>query len=44
MIFFIDPFSVVILEDRAVKAERVNGNIFGGFLQVRGHYASEGMG
>lgn len=36
MILFIDPFSVVILEDKAVKAERVNGNIFGGFCRCGG--------
>ncbi len=35
-IFFIDPFSVVILENKAVKAEKVDGNIFGGFCKCGG--------
>jgi hypothetical protein len=35
-IFFIDPFSVVFIDDKAVKVERVNGNIFGGFCKCGG--------
>lgn len=35
-IFFIDPFSVVLIEGRAFKAEKVDGNIFGGFCKCGG--------
>ncbi|RLI74075.1 hypothetical protein DRP04_15095 [Archaeoglobales archaeon] len=35
-VFFIDPFSVVLMEDKAFKAEKVDGNIFGGFCKCGG--------
>jgi len=35
-IFFIDPFSVVLMEGKAFKAERVDGTIFGGFCKCGG--------
>ena len=35
-VFFIDPFSVVLIEDKAFKAEKVDGNVFGGFCKCGG--------
>ena len=35
-IFFIDPFSVVLMDDKAFKAEKVNESVFGGFCKCGG--------
>ncbi len=36
MIYYIDPLSVVVLNNRALKAEKINGNVFGGFCRCGG--------
>ncbi len=36
MIYYVDPLSIVLLNNRALKAEKINGNIFGGFCRCGG--------
>ncbi len=34
--FFVEPFSLLIIDGKAVKVERVDGNLFGGFCKCGG--------
>jgi len=36
MIYYLDPFSIVLVNGKAFKAEKVNGSVFGGFCRCGG--------
>ncbi len=36
MIYYLDPLSIVLIDGKAFRAEKVNGNVFGGFCRCGG--------